>query len=455
MSDYAALRGADPVSAGLVPEASAAASPRPSAPARGCGAASSRCGRRWPSPFTEADERRLEGFAELIGLAVTNAEVHGRLRALAATDPLTGLANHRAFQERLAEEVARARRYGHPLALSCSTSTASSASTTATAIRWATPCSPRSHGAYSQRPATGDLMARVGGEEFAWLLPDTALAGAESLAERVRHGVELLPFPRRGALTASLGVAELGADDDGRDLFRSADLALSGRRSAAATAAPATRPTWRGSRSPRSVRAEGDPGRLTPSGPSRSSWMPATPTCCATPSAWRGSRRPSRSGSAGPPTGARRWARPRWSTTPGRSGCPRRRCGSTVRSARSPIDRIRGHAVVGAEIASRALTPEQVSWVRGHHERWDGRGYPDGLAAEAIPEGARILAVADAWEAMTSPRAWRPALPRERPGRDAGGRGHPVLAPRRPALLALAAVDPRSALDGESVTVGR
>jgi putative nucleotidyltransferase with HDIG domain len=120
------------------------------------------------------------------------------------------------------------------------------------------------------------------------------------------------------------------------------------------------------------------------------------------------------------------------------------------------LDRIRGHALVGAEIASRALTPEQASWVRGHHERWDGQGYPDGLAAEAIPEGARILAVADAWEAMTSPRAWRPALPRERAVAEVrAGAGTQFWPPAAGALLALAAVDPTSALDGESVAVGR
>ncbi len=52
---------------------------------------------------------------------------------------------------------------------------------------------------------------------------------------------------------------------------------------------------------------------------------------------------------------------------------------------------------------------EVASWVRHHHERWDGSGYPDGLAGEAIPLGARILAVADAFSAMTT-RRYRPAL---------------------------------------------
>jgi HD-GYP domain-containing protein (c-di-GMP phosphodiesterase class II) len=48
--------------------------------------------------------------------------------------------------------------------------------------------------------------------------------------------------------------------------------------------------------------------------------------------------------------------------------------------------------------------------VRHHHERWDGGGYPDGLAGEKIPIGARVIAVCDAYEAMTSTRPYRPAL---------------------------------------------
>jgi HD-GYP domain-containing protein (c-di-GMP phosphodiesterase class II) len=48
-----------------------------------------------------------------------------------------------------------------------------------------------------------------------------------------------------------------------------------------------------------------------------------------------------------------------------------------------------------------------------HHERWDGSGYPHGLAGEAIPRPARIMAVADAFDAMTSTRPYRDALPVE------------------------------------------
>jgi putative two-component system response regulator len=71
------------------------------------------------------------------------------------------------------------------------------------------------------------------------------------------------------------------------------------------------------------------------------------------------------------------------------------------------------------EIAARLLRPLDVSpaialAIRHHHEWWDGTGYPDGLAAEQIPLGARVIAVADAFDAMSCERPYRPALDRER-----------------------------------------
>jgi HD-GYP domain-containing protein (c-di-GMP phosphodiesterase class II) len=68
------------------------------------------------------------------------------------------------------------------------------------------------------------------------------------------------------------------------------------------------------------------------------------------------------------------------------------------------------HATLGAQIVEDILTTEQVLWVRHHHERWDGRGYPAGLAGTLIPGGARILAVADSWDVMTTGRPYKTAL---------------------------------------------
>ncbi len=73
---------------------------------------------------------------------------------------------------------------------------------------------------------------------------------------------------------------------------------------------------------------------------------------------------------------------------------------------------MRGHPAIGEEIIRRvAGLKEAARAVRHHHERWDGCGYPDGLAGEAIPIEARIVAAADAYVAMTSERPHRHAMP--------------------------------------------
>lgn len=85
----------------------------------------------------------------------------------------------------------------------------------------------------------------------------------------------------------------------------------------------------------------------------------------------------------------------------------------------APLDReelavMQRHTVFGAEIVSHLANPRILLGVRSHHERIDGRGYPDGLAGEQIPLVPRIIAVADTYDAMTTSRPYRQGLP---PGR--------------------------------------
>ncbi len=83
---------------------------------------------------------------------------------------------------------------------------------------------------------------------------------------------------------------------------------------------------------------------------------------------------------------------------------------------RAPLDShewqiMRNHPVIGERILSSAPALAPVAkLVRSTHERWDGGGYPDGLAADQIPLGSRVIAVCDAFVAMTEPRAWRTSL---------------------------------------------
>ncbi len=79
---------------------------------------------------------------------------------------------------------------------------------------------------------------------------------------------------------------------------------------------------------------------------------------------------------------------------------------------REEFEKMKIHPVVGAEILERVRFPYPVTpIVRSHHEKWNGSGYPDGLKAEEIPIGARILATVDCLDALASDRQYRRALP--------------------------------------------
>lgn len=75
---------------------------------------------------------------------------------------------------------------------------------------------------------------------------------------------------------------------------------------------------------------------------------------------------------------------------------------------------IRNHSVMGAKILENITEfPQLTVGARWHHERYDGKGYPDGIAGEDIPQEARIIAVADAYDAMSSRRSYRDVLAQE------------------------------------------
>ena len=80
------------------------------------------------------------------------------------------------------------------------------------------------------------------------------------------------------------------------------------------------------------------------------------------------------------------------------------------------------HPAVGAEIVGGIeFLAGAAEVVRSHHERWDGMGYPDGLAGEQIPLAARVFAVADVLDALTTDRPYRPAFPLASGARDDRG----------------------------------
>jgi HD-GYP domain-containing protein (c-di-GMP phosphodiesterase class II) len=75
---------------------------------------------------------------------------------------------------------------------------------------------------------------------------------------------------------------------------------------------------------------------------------------------------------------------------------------------------IQRHPEIGYRMLDSLGIEPVATWVRHHHERWSGDGYPEGLTGESIPLGSRIIFVADAYHAMTSDRTYRSAISRRR-----------------------------------------
>jgi diguanylate cyclase (GGDEF)-like protein len=171
-------------------------------------------------------ELRLERFASLIGLAISNADAWDRLARQASTDPLTGMANRRAFDERLGAESARAHRYERSLSLVLLDLDHFKAVNDVYGHRAGDRVLVLFAQLLSAHAREGELVARVGGEEFAWLMPETDEEGAYTAADRVRHALENAAFGESGKVTLSAGVCSSENAVDADALSRNADRAL-------------------------------------------------------------------------------------------------------------------------------------------------------------------------------------------------------------------------------------
>ena len=336
-----------------------------------------------------------------------------RLLRRAATDPLTGIANRRTFYERLTGEVERAHRYGRPLAVAVFD-----------LDKFKELNDSYGHAAgdqvldtFARRLAAhhrqGELVARLGGDEFAALLPETDAEGAFSFAERVRHSVSREPLSGHAAVGLSAGVCDLGDARDAHELLRLADEALywaksHGRNGAFRWSRDLIQQFSHDERAERMDRLQVLAGLRAL----------ARVLDAKDPGTTGHSERVAEL--AGALARRRGWDRARTARLReaalvhdiGKVGVP-----AEVLTAAGPLDRaaltqLRRHAVLGAQIAAEALEADQVAWIRGQHEQPDGQGYPDGVEGDAVPEGARLLAVADAFDVMTRTTVYAPARSR-------------------------------------------
>lgn len=168
----------------------------------------------------------LARLGDMATLAVSSAQARNRLAHLASTDELTGLANRRVFNERIESDLARSRRSGHPLSLVM----VDLDHFKAINDEHGHPVGDEVLTEFAERlraaARAGDLVARVGGEEFALILPECGADRAEATAERLRRLIASAPFDGVGTVTASFGVASSADLHPDEDLFTAADRAL-------------------------------------------------------------------------------------------------------------------------------------------------------------------------------------------------------------------------------------
>jgi diguanylate cyclase (GGDEF)-like protein len=372
---------------------------------------------RAPRSFSARDERIGRALGGLAALALTNAQLHSTTldslasaESRAATDPVTGLSNHRAFQERLTTEYAHARKSHGDLAL----------------VLLDIDHFKRVNDAHghiagddvlaelAERLAAGcrseDLVARIGGEEFAVIMPGVDGPTAWDVAERLRFSVSSRPFGDIGKVTVSAGICTVRQATSVEELKRFAGGALywaksKGRDSAYLFSPDVVQVLSDGERADRLARSQALQSirvlakavdAKDHSTREHSERVADLSVQIAIALGW-------------PIESAARLRESGLLHDVGKIGIP-----DAVLLKPGPLTDeefalVKTHAALGAQMASEVLEEDQVAWIRGHHERHDGRGYPDGLAGEAIPEGARILALADSWDVMTSIRSYSTA----------------------------------------------
>jgi diguanylate cyclase (GGDEF)-like protein len=343
----------------------------------------------------------------LIAISLYQRSTHQALRAmrLALTDPLTGLGNHRHFHERLQRDLTAAQDAGTPVSL-CLLDIDDFKHVN---DRFGHPAGDRVLAAVAARLRQGGEAFRLGGDEFAVLLAGAAERAAVATAESIAGRISDLDLGHIGEITVSVGVATF--PDHGRDrdaLIRLADGALywakeQGRnrvcvaRSDLPEADHLRRLATSADRAAR-LRAAGSLARAVDM---RDAYTGGHSDRVADIVARVAAR-------MGMPAEEVELARLAGSLHDlGKLAVPEeilRKPDALTKAERAVLER---HPQIGFRMLESLGVDPVAEWVLHHHERWDGAGYPDGIAGDEIPLGARIIFVADAYDAMTTDRIYR------------------------------------------------
>ena len=350
----------------------------------------------------------------LLAISLYQRSAYQALRAmrLALTDPLSGLGNHRSFQERLKHELLRAEADDEPFTL-CMIDVDDFKRIN---DLYGHPVGDRVLASVGRRLRQNGEAFRLGGDEFALLLPGVTADEALSTASSVLARIGSLELADVGSVTASAGVAGFPHQAFDRDeLIRLADSALYWAKEHGKNRVHVYRPDVvelaelrRLAHGPDRAARFRAAASLAKAVDARDTYTGSHSTRVAELSAWIAHR-------LGLDREHIELTRLAGSLHDlGKLAIPEeilRKPGPLTDPERLVLQR---HPEIGHRMLESLGVDPVAEWVLHHHERWDGTGYPERLCGEEIPLGARIIFVADAYDAMTSDRAYRGRLtPRE------------------------------------------
>jgi diguanylate cyclase (GGDEF)-like protein/putative nucleotidyltransferase with HDIG domain len=346
----------------------------------------------------------------LLAISLYQRSAYQALRAmrLALTDPLTGLANHRSFQERVQRELtgAEARDIAFTLCM------IDIDDFKRVNDLFGHPVGDRVLAQVGARLRQNGEAFRLGGDEFALLLPARSADEALPVAQNVLERIASLDLGDVGSVTASAGIASFpGQAFDRDELIRLADSALYWAKEHGKNRVHVYRPEVvelaelrRLAHGPDRAARFRAAASLAKAVDARDTYTGSHSTRVAELAAWIAAH-------LGLDAEQVELARLAGSLHDlGKLAIPEeilRKPGPLTPPERLVLER---HPQIGFRMLESLGVDPVADWVLRHHERWDGTGYPDGLAGSDIPLGARIIFIADAYDAMTSDRAYRGRL---------------------------------------------
>ena len=361
---------------------------------------------------------------EILTSHLTNASLYHQARLTSLTDALTGVGSRRLLEDKLEAECARSKRYKRPFSVAIldldnfkTINDVFGHATGDNALKKLADC-------MKSQKRIPDILARYGGDEFVILMPETEAGDALTFMDRIRAKVQQIEVEENVSMTISCGVAQSMPDfsDSSSDVIRRADLALYEAKSAGRNCAR----LWNEKMS--KVLKAGDIEferikklKRRVAGLSeqaekmfiQSIWGLVQALEAKDPYAKKHSESVMHYavGIAGmmeiPPKRLEVLRRAAMIHDIGNIGIPDAILSKPGRLTPRERKIIEQHPLIAVRILDKmSFLKQEVAIVRSHHEKWNGRGYPDGLSNTSIPIGARILAVADTFDALISDRPY-------------------------------------------------